>query len=242
MSALRRHEPAFLSTSALAAQMPDATPPPTSAYADVVDKLGMIAAPLLSGFSLTLLGIVATRNSAWSMRWPDWAIAALAAAAILFLVAVQFTIAARQFLITREEQKERAPGVDQETLATSYAAMMSDYRRWATRARIAFDLGLAVLLLGLAGVLLPSGNVCTFPAARWVVLAIIAIAFAGELYWLLKDEWSTAKWNRVIADLRTPKAPEEAEATGPVTPEQTKATGTATPKQTPDRDNPTSEA
>jgi hypothetical protein len=183
------------------------TPPPTSAYVDVVDKLGTIAAPLLGGFSLTLLGVVAGTNAGSTMRWPGWAMAALTAATSFLLVTVQFTIVARQFLITPEEQKQRAPEANDETLGRSYAAMIEDYRKWAIRARIAFDLGLTTLLLGLAGVLLPGGDLSKFTTAHWCALVIVAIAFVGEIYWVLQAEWRTAKWNQVISDIRASKPP-----------------------------------
>lgn len=76
------------------------------------------------------------------------------------------------------------------------------FARGATRARIAFDAGLAALLLGLVGVALPPGKVSHFALGRWIALVIAGAAFLGEVWWLTKDEWSTAQWNRLIRRTR----------------------------------------
>jgi hypothetical protein len=193
-------------------------PPPTAAYADVVDKLGTIAAPLLGGFSITLLGLVVSKDARATIRWPIWVLATLMAAAVLFLLAVQFTIAGRQFFLTTEEHKAQTPNVLRETRQQAYAAAMTDFRAWATRARIAFDAGLAALLLALVGVALPPGKVSHFGIGRWFALGIASVAFIGEVWWLTKDEWRTAQWNQLIRRGRDVPAPPE-ETKGPTVPE-----------------------
>lgn len=182
--------------------MADGDPPPTSAYADVVDKLGTIAAPLLGGFSITLIGLVASKDASATIRWPAWVLCTLIAAAVLFLLAVQWTIAGRQFFLTPEEHAAQSPQAPEETRRQSYAAAMGDFRAWATRARIAFDAGLAALLLGLAEVALPPGKVAHFGFARSLAVVIALVAFAGEVLSLVQDEWRTAQWNRRIRRTR----------------------------------------
>lgn len=53
------------------------------------------------------------------------------AAVVLFLLAVQMTIAGRQFFLTPEEHKARTPNVPRETRQLAYVAAMNDFRAWS---------------------------------------------------------------------------------------------------------------
>jgi hypothetical protein len=51
--------------------------------------MGTVVAPLLAGFSITLLGLVVVNGR--YLRWPDLALLLLAGASVLLLSVVQFT-------------------------------------------------------------------------------------------------------------------------------------------------------
>lgn len=173
-------------------------PPPTSAYVQVVDKLGTIAAPLLAGFALTLIGVLVGADAAKTVRWPDYVLAALTVAAIAFLFAVQCTITAMQFTLTRDEHAARTPGLAPEHREVAYADAMATFRQWSERARLALAGGVALLLLGLVGVLLPPGPLGEISAGRIVALVAAVAALAYELWWLSREEIVTRRWNAAI--------------------------------------------
>jgi hypothetical protein len=184
----------------------DGDPPPTTAYADVVDKLGTIAAPLLGGFSITLIGLVVSKDASATIRWPSWSVAALTGATVLFLLAIQCTIAGRQFYVAPDEFKARTPELDEGLREFAYGENLRQFRVWADRARAAFGFGLALLLLGLIGVILPPGPVSKFDGGRWCALAIGVAALLGEVAWLSGDEWVSRQWNRRVRRIRSGQA------------------------------------
>lgn len=173
-------------------------PPPTSAYVQVVDKLGTIAAPLLAGFSLTLIGVLVGADAPKTIRWPDCTLAALTVATVLFLLAVQWTITAMQFTLTPEEHAARTASLTEQQRQVAYADVMSTFRSWSERARLAISEGIALVLLGLIGVLLPPGRLCDLAAGRVVALIGAGAALLYEIWWLSRDEIVTRRWNAAI--------------------------------------------
>lgn len=157
---------------------------PTTADAASVEALGTTASPLLAGFSITLIGLIAgNAEPAGVIMWPNITLTALTGAVVLFTLAVQFTVVARQFNLTQEEHKERTPEVDAAQRARAYGIAMESFWSWSGRAGIAFNFGLGLLLLGLAGTLLPP---CP-SFGRYAAVSVAMVSFAFEAVWSIRD-------------------------------------------------------
>lgn len=157
---------------------------PTTADAESANTLGTTASPLLAGFSMTLIGLIVGNSSAGdAIKFPDWTLAVLFIATVLFVLAVQFTVVARKFNLTEVEYKRRTPEMDDAARRGAYGVAMGCFCLWMDRARLSFIFGLAFLFLGLAGVMLPRD-----PSCFRLVLSGLTILFAlGELAWFAKD-------------------------------------------------------
>ncbi|WP_431023947.1 hypothetical protein [Halomonas sp. H5] len=157
---------------------------PTSADAASANTLGTTASPLLAGFSMTLIGLIAGHASpATAMKWPDLTLAVLFGATLSFVLSVQFIVVARKFNLTKEEYKSRTPALDPDVRKERYGVVMRDLCSWIERARLLFNLGLGLLFLGLAGVMLPPSPSCL----RYSVVVLPILAFLGEMAWFFVD-------------------------------------------------------
>jgi uncharacterized membrane protein YdbT with pleckstrin-like domain len=68
-------------------------PPSPYGAPAAIEMMGSVAAPLLAGFSLTLLILVITNSDAF--RWPGLVLVAFAVSAVTLISVVQFTFWAR---------------------------------------------------------------------------------------------------------------------------------------------------
>lgn len=178
-----------------------------------VDSLGGIAAPLLAGFSLALIGLVA--QAPQSSRWPDLALLLLAGTTVVMLASVQFAFRARRFAVTPAEAAGWHPDFPddperQERVYAEIRAHRRAHRVWSQRARLAYNTGVCLLLLGLATTLLPAGR----PSAlRLSTVVLVLLALVGELTllacgwlhgnryrWRLPYRLSLAAWWLASAD------------------------------------------
>jgi hypothetical protein len=136
--------------------------------------MGGVAAPLLAGFAIGLLGLVLQVEAA--LRWPDLALLLLAVAVLLLLAAVQLGFRAAQYAVTPTQAAEWHD--DFATSAERRARVSAElregreaYRSWIGRAATAYDAGIAVLFAGLA--------VALVPAASPGVVRLLAAGVAG---------------------------------------------------------------
>jgi hypothetical protein len=156
---------------------PVSGPPPPDPYGAfaAVDGLGGTAAPLLAGFSITLMVLVI--ELAASLRWPDLALVLLGIAAVTFLQVVQLNARARGYAVTPAQVREWYPDFDDPDRQAVVARELRHHRAcWAylvRRTRLRYNLGILALLCAIAVVLIPSGQV-----GGWRVAAI-AVTVAG---------------------------------------------------------------
>jgi hypothetical protein len=68
------------------------------------------------------------------------------------------------------------------------------------RSRLAFNVGLVVLVLGIAMALMPVKDTLTDQPGRLVAAGIALVACIAELAFILAREWNAARWNRSIRD------------------------------------------
>jgi hypothetical protein len=165
---------------------------PTTADAESANTLGTTASPLLAGFSMTLIGIIAGNTS--PTKWPDLTLAILCGATIFFVLSVQFTVVARKYNLTESEFALRTKKMPLDERNQAYGVVMNNLGSWIERARLLFILGLGLLFLGLAGVMLPPAPSCL----RYAVVSLPIIAFFGEMAWFVIDFRETREFQRSL--------------------------------------------
>jgi hypothetical protein len=150
-----------------------------------VDSVGTVALPLLAGFSIT--AVVVVSEDATNFRWPGATILVLAFAAIVLIVAVQCSYHAHIYLSKKDPDHKN--GVT-----------------WAKRTRWCYDAGLLALIAGMALIVAPHGATGIQGSFRWGAVALTALAFIGEVIWLLVDPWlrsrdlcSASRWRQISA-------------------------------------------
>src|SRR6266550_3941131 len=119
---------------------------PPSPYGSpaAIDSMGSVAAPLLAGFSMTLLILVIT--SPGSFRWPGPVLVAFSVSAVALVSVVQFTFWARSYTVTPDELKSWWPDVETEerrsVVRGEQLAHEQARRIWSTRARRFYRAGI----------------------------------------------------------------------------------------------------
>lgn len=123
---------------------------------DAVQVVGSVAAPLLAGFGVAMIGLVLTAPSG-VLRWPNAAIDVLAVSVGLLLFCVQFTLRARQRWSTLSEilgwWDDAATDERRQQLRAEQHADMAEFKRWAARVRWSYHFGIVGLYLGMATLL-----------------------------------------------------------------------------------------
>lgn len=159
-------------------------------YAEAVQAAGGIVAPLLAGFSITLIVLVIDRGDV--IRCPDLALVLLVGAATSLLAAIQCAYSARQYVVRPDELEAWWPEIDDEK--SPYAAEERDAVRaeqfgharlhalWARRFRAAYHAGVLLVLSALVAILVPSGEI---PPLRWAAISLACAAVAAETAWVL---------------------------------------------------------
>jgi hypothetical protein len=157
--------------------------------------MGTVVAPLLAGFSITLLGIVVQYDKA--LRWPDLALLLLATASVLLLSVVQFTYRAHRYATIPNEAKSWYPEIERDRAQRDrvYEELRNHracHQFWAGRARRLYNVAICVLLLGISVVLVPSSPMGPL---RVAAAGVVLLGLAGELL-LLTAGWLLAPGRR----------------------------------------------
>jgi hypothetical protein len=155
---------------------------------DAVRSMGTIAAPLLAGFALTTVVLLATASS--PPRFADWALAALAAAAGLFVFSLQFTLAGLLYAAPPSDRMAWRPDAATNRGARDALRRVQrkdDYlqREYFRRARGCYDLGMLGYLVGLLVIIYP----VHWTVGRAIALGVVALAAVLELVWMVAA-WS----------------------------------------------------
>jgi len=136
--------------------------------ADAVDSATGVAAPLLGGFTLTLIGLIVSGPE--DFRWAGWALLLLTLAVLLFVTCVQAGFWARR---SRPESFVQ--------LAEYYATSTGSYRIWVRVASDTYDTAIVLLFCGLGAVLAPVGQ--RDVGLRWVASGMCFAAAVAEVVW-----------------------------------------------------------
>ena len=162
--------------------------PAPLAYGPALDAVTTIAAPLLAGFSITVIAAVAASSE--KFRWPGIALLALTVAAVLLVASLQLGFYARQHLYSAADV---ADWWTPEYLEESHRAerrqreQQEDFARWkkiSSKARTTYNIGITILALGVASVLVPLPSASHSESSfRWAAAAVATMAALGELAW-----------------------------------------------------------
>ncbi|MFE5718735.1 hypothetical protein [Streptomyces erythrochromogenes] len=143
--------------------------------------MGSVAAPLLAGFSLTLLGLILQVQQ--HVRWPDLALLLLGLPVVAFLGSLQYAMRAQEFDVTPADASlwhpDLATSAERRDLVhEEIRAHRAAHVRWAARARTLYNFGICFLLAGLAVMLVPPG---TPTPVRWAAVGVVLAGLLGEL-------------------------------------------------------------
>ncbi|MFD0744142.1 hypothetical protein ACFQ1L_21705 [Phytohabitans flavus] len=159
-----------------------APPEPYGAFA-VADSLGGVAAPLLAGFAVALIGLLIP--GAESLRYPDAALALFALSAVLFLQVVQLNARARGYAVSPAQVREWYPDFDDPARQAVVAWELRHHRAsWAhlvRRTRTRYNVAILALTAGLMVALVPRGGIGPLRVVAIVVFGLFALLELLEL-------------------------------------------------------------
>jgi MFS family permease len=160
------------------------TPAPYG-HQGAIDSAGTTAAPLLAGFTITLIGLVINRSV--ELRWPDIALLFLTSAAVCLLVAVQCAYSARQYVVTPAELEAWWPDHDAkgrwEQIRGIQFGHAELFARWVKRFRISYHAGILFVLAAITVVLIPKHSF-NLGSARAAAVAVAALGTLVEALWI----------------------------------------------------------
>jgi hypothetical protein len=150
---------------------------------------------------VTLIGVIAQAPD--MLRWPGATLLSLIVAVGLLLGCVQAAFTARQKHWTRTDLLDWYVTEPAEPLSQAFKDMhirdIDAWRQWLGWARIAYNAGLTVLLVGLALLLSPQRASVAHPVStvevnlRWAASAVALCLAAAEIFWWL---WSHIRRER----------------------------------------------
>ncbi|WP_157430191.1 hypothetical protein [Actinomadura oligospora] len=149
--------------------------------AAALDAMASIAAPPLAGFALATIAVVA--QSAGSFRWPGLCILFCAATAAFLVMSIQYGFTARAFFYSPADIGTWWPEASddrtrQAWLKAEHEQHHEQWRRYATRARFAYNAGVIALSLTLAVLAAPPAGAGQ-ASLRWVAAGLSLLAAAG---------------------------------------------------------------
>lgn len=153
---------------------------------------GTVAAPLLAGFSFTLVGLVLT--SPERIRWPNAALVLLTASGLGLIAAVQCAFWARRWDVTPEEMLswwpifEELPEAVRQEVYREQHINTKKWRRWARATQIGYNGGILSLLAGVTVLLAPPSHQ-PIVSLRGLALLLALLGFAAELTWVVISEF-----------------------------------------------------
>lgn len=158
-----------------------------------IENVGTSAAPLLAGFSITLVGLILQiPHVDTAIAQPNIAIAMLVAAALLLINAVQCAFNARQYHVPADEWESLVglfpEGERRAQLLENQVKWSTRRARWTAWTRRLYNVGVLVLLGAVALTLLPPGPVSHIDTARLVAVAFAVIGLLLEAVWVLVGE------------------------------------------------------
>ena len=189
---------------------PDHLPQPRWEYAapfgraPAVETMTGVAAPLLAGFSIAVIGVVAQAPD--NFRFPGLALLLLVMAAVAMVLCVQVGFRARSLIYSAADVEAWWPQSDRQKDGSTERFLrqiqVDDYTKWVTQhkwARRLYNTAIVVLALGMGAVLMPPDTYGNAPyaesltgveqATRWIATGVAVAAAVGESFWWFLDNW-----------------------------------------------------
>jgi hypothetical protein len=142
------------------------------------DQLFTVAAPVLAGFSLTLLGVLISPTSPDLVRWRDVAILLITVAAVLYLGSIRYAIRGSDLRITREDAN--ATWHTRTKQATGFEAYTATHDRLIDVSRLLFAVGTITLGAGLTVLLVPNQPLGQISVARLLAIVGAGLSTLGQ--------------------------------------------------------------
>ena len=151
---------------------------------DSMRALGTVAAPLLAGFDLATLTLLATADK--PPRLASLAMAAVTIGAVLFLFSLQITCSGLLFAANPSEREgwvgELGASASSARLVEAQRKDLWLARRYFRRARWTYDLGLLATLVGIAAIVAPGPD---SSAGGWIATTAVCTGTILELIWII---------------------------------------------------------
>jgi hypothetical protein len=159
-------------------------------FADAIDELGTNAAPLLAGFAFALIGLTVDKRDA--LGEADLALLLLVIAGIALVSAVQLNFIARSFHFSPGEYFDlrklaEEDGVGAEAVKDMARSYLIKHRRWATRSRLSYNIGVMVLFFGVAATLVPAAGIWHMAPLRAAAVCLVSAAGLVEAALLARE-------------------------------------------------------
>jgi hypothetical protein len=146
--------------------------------------MGSISAPLLAATSAALLALVLSNED--ELWCPGLAALLLVGATLLFIACVQLTFWAKRFVITPAELESWWPHQTEERDAELEWEQRFHLRRhavWASRARLAYNGAILLLLASLPVMLMPAQG--SLSGVRLAALLLAVLGLVAEAAWVV---------------------------------------------------------
>ena len=128
-------------------------------------------------------GLRGTQGKCPNFGWAGVALLALVAATIAFIACVQFTFAARQYVVKPSELEEWLPEAPNrvELLETEQCAALASFEEWAAWSRRTYNCGIVAFAVGVAAMMVPAGGLGDADGWRIVVFVVALLGLVAEL-------------------------------------------------------------
>lgn len=158
-------------------------------YGPASEFVSGVAAPLLSGFSLTATLVMAQDDG--KFRWPGAAMLAFTVAATVLVFSVQCGFTARQYLYSAADVRDWWPDVEDDSdrdqkLRRQQFEDFDKWSYWSRWARHLYNTGIVFLLVGLSLGMAPPGGDGVQESLRWAATALTQAAAAFEIVWIIR--------------------------------------------------------
>jgi hypothetical protein len=158
-----------------------------------MDTATSVAAPLLAGFSVATIGVIASNSD--KFRWPGVSLLALTAAAVFLVASLQFGFHARQHLYSPADVSDWWPNEDRTAARDGrlQREQHEDFRRWrwwVKWARRTYDAGIVTLAVGVAAALVPRSGSGFQEGCQWAAAGVAAAGAVGEAVWIATGHWA----------------------------------------------------
>jgi hypothetical protein len=142
-----------------------------------------VAAPLLAGASLTLVGVIVVDGD--DFRWPGLTLLLVVGAAIALIASIQVGADARKYLYNRQTVEAWYGKEDLQRNKKPLDRLSVHYVQWKVRNRravVVFNTGTMLLILAVSSALPPRGD--DQAVWRWIAAGLALASTLVEAWWI----------------------------------------------------------